>query len=187
MSEESWWTTHSFPPGLLIENAVLFIWLSLSSVCHCHAVTCGRQTGHLHYHHLVTALLEWNKDMCRAIKHWILLALFLSPPETLPAFFSFPCSQAQLTKTSGINTFQNTLQENKYSKIKKNNAKLQHWAVGLTQGQWLWAGALGRSPNALSWQYSPCCPSHLPGTNSSSRNVEGVSDHFSVFTFSRTH
>lgn len=84
------------------------------------------------------------------------LALFLSPPETLPAFFSLPCPQTRFTKTSGMSTFQNTLQENKRSKMKKNDAQQQQQqAVGLAGRRRLWGCALGRHPNALSWLLPP--------------------------------
>lgn len=188
MSEGSQWTTHSLLPGLLIGSSVLSIWLSLSSAC----VTALQ---------LPVGCTDWASALpppcsncfirveiktCRAIKHWILLALFLSPPETLSPFFSLPCSQAQLTKTSsGINTFQNTLQGNKRSKMKiMQNCNTRQWdwlrdkvALSLRSRQ---------KPECPLVAVRYCCP-HLPEINSSSGNVEGVSNHFSVFTFSRTH
>lgn len=156
--------------------------VTLQCLCHCHAVTRAR-------HRLGTWLAPPCSDCSRrAEMKTHVLALFLSPPATLPVFFSLPCPQARLTKTSsGISTFQNTLQENKLNKVKKNNAKRQQQAVGLTWTRRLWGCVLGRNPNALSWQYATAARPHLPGISSSSANVGRVSDHLPVFTFSKTH
>ena len=135
-------------------------------------------------------LPEWKwGHVRRAVKRWILL-LSLSLPETLPAFFSLPYSQVQPIKQfSGIKMFQNLLQEKKHSKIMQTCHKRQwDWLrdrVTLGLGRTLPAASAGpwmpsrgrrilRSPPSRVWHWN-------------SGNVESDNNHFSAFTFSRTH